>query len=214
MDSIVCDAINTKLIDYIMRFPFPYIDVLREQIAACQMTNEWYSDCFIIHFHHKKNTKQLPLWLPTVPQGCQILKESGPLICQLYVESGFIVQFEVVDMGMNEIDWEYMWTHKPIFDVEYDLSTIHSCLTTEKIRISKVHNGQQYVYLKVDTTTGSHTICLWNCNILSPDLLCSSSNSCVNISALEKDKYRYLIKFGDNPVIECSLVCLQDGLTF
>lgn len=214
MEPVLCNAINRRLIDYIMHFPFPYIDILREQIAVCQITNEWHSDCYIIHFHRKKNTKQLPLWLPTVPQGCQVFKENGPLLCQLYIESGYIVQFEVIDMGMNEIDWEYLWSHKPFFDVVYDFTTICSYLTTEKISISKVHIGQQYVFLMVDTAARSHTVCLWNCNILSLNLLYSIHHCRMEICILEKDSHRYLIKLDDNPVLKCSLVGLQDGLTF
>ena len=206
------NQINEKLLHYILRFPFPYLDVLREQVLACQITNEWYSDCYIIHFHQKKNVKPLPLWLPIVPQGFQILKENGPLLCQLYIEHGYIVQLEVIDMGMNEIDWEYLWSHKPLFDIEYDFSAICRYLTDKKPRISQIHISQQHVYLKMCATAESHTIGLWNCNILSSNLLCNLSNSCVDICALEKDHYRYLIKIDDNPVIECSLVCLQDRL--
>lgn len=213
MNQVLCNAINSKLIDYIMRFPFPYIDILREQISVCEITNEWYSDCYIIHFHRKGNTRQLPQWLPTAPQGCQVIKEGGPISCQLYVESGYIVQFEVVDMGMNEIDWDYLWSHKPIFEVEYDFPTICSYLAAGSIRISKIHIGQQYVYLAVDTTARSHTICLWDCNILSPGLLYSEHYCRIDICVSKKNNHRYLVKLDDNPVLECSLVCLQDGLT-
>ena len=195
-----------------MHFPFPYIDILRDQIAACLITNEWYSDCYIMYFHRKENTKLLPLWLPTVPQGCQVLKENGPLLCQLYIEHGYIVQFEVIDMGMNEIDWEYLWSHKPVFNNEYDLLAICGYLTTEKLRISKIHTFQQHVYLKVDTVAGSHTVCLWGCNILSHNLLYSARDCHIDICVSGKDSHQYLIKFDDRPVLECSSVCLQDGL--
>lgn len=211
MEEFSYNAINKKLIDYLMHFPFPYIDILREQIAACRITNEWYSDCYIIHFHRNENTRQLPLWLPTVSQGCQVLKENGPLSCQLYIESGYIVQFEVIDMGMNKIDWEYLWSHKPIFDVEYDLSTIINYLTTEKLIISKIRVKQQYVYLDVNSYTGNHTVCLWNCNILELNLLQSKHYCCIDICVTEN--HRYLVKSDDNNlVIECSIICLQDGL--
>ena len=211
MEPVLCNTINRRLVDYILQFPFPYIDILREQIAVCQITNEWYADCYVMQFHRRKNIKQLPLWLPTVPQGCQVLKENGPLLCQLYVESGYIAQFEVIDMGMNEIDWEYLWSHKPLFDVEYDLSTICSCLTTEKISITKVHVGQQYVYLKIDTTAGSHTVCFWDCNILSLTLLHGVHYCSMDINII--DNHRYLVRFDDNPVLECSLVYIQDSLS-
>lgn len=209
----LCNAINRKLIDYLMRFPFPYIDILREQIAACQITNEWYPDCYIIHFHRKKEAKQLPLWLPTVPQGCQVLKENGPLSCQLYIESGYVVQFEVVDMGMNDIDWEHLWSHAPIFDFEYDLPTICSYLSTEKLRISKIHVGQQNVHLNVESAVRNYTVCFWNCNILSADLLYNAHHCSINVFCSGRDNHRYLVKFDDKLVLECSLVCLQDGPT-
>lgn len=213
MQIALCNAINAKLIDYVMRFPFPYIDIIREQIAACQITNEWYSDCYIIHLKRlNNNTKQLPLWLPTVPQGCQVLKENGPLVCHLYIEAGYVVQIEVVDMGMNEIDWEYLWSHDPIFDSEYDLQTVCSCITVQKLHISKVHIGKNFVFLKVGTTDRTHTVCLWGCNILSLSLLNSLHDCHIDICASKGNNPRYVIKFDDCPVLDCALICLQDGL--
>ena len=210
LEPALLNAINEKLIDYIMRFPFPYIDILREQIATCQITNEWHFDCYIMHFHRTQNTIQLPPWLPTAPQGFQVLKENGPLSCLLYVESGYIVQFEVIDMGMNEIDWEYLWSHEPIFDHEYDLSAICSYLTTEKLRIIKKLVRQHDVYLRVETVAGSNTVCLWNCSFLSPELLHNAHDCSIDICASGNDNHPYLVRFNDNPVLECSLVSLQE----
>lgn len=110
------------LIDFFLSFPIPtlYKDILKEQIAGSSYYIEQYCDCIKILFQKNPNSKTLPLWLPTMLQGCQILKENGPISCQLYVENGYVVQFEVVDMGLNEIDWNYFWSHKPIFDIEYN----------------------------------------------------------------------------------------------
>lgn len=213
LETTLCNGINTKLIDYVMRFPFPYIDIIREQIAACQITNEWYSDCYKIHFKRLNNdVKQLPLWLPTVPQGCQVLKENGPLVCLLYIEAGYIVQIEVINMGMNEIDWEYLWSHKPVFDIEYDFSTICGYLTSEKLKIFNTHIDEDYVYLKVGTADKTHIICLWGCVILSPPLLQSLQYCSVDICVSKKDNHRYVVKFDDFPVLECALVCLHNTL--
>lgn len=209
----LCDPVDRKLIDFLMKFPFVYMDILREQIAACEITHEKYPDCYIIHFHHKKDTAKFPLWLPTMPQSCQILKPTGPLTCQLYIELGYIVQFEVVDMGMNEIDWDYLWSYDPVFDMEYDLSTIRNHLMEMPLCISKLRISQQYVYINVTTPTKEFTISLWNPNILLLNLPFKQHSCRINISTIPGDNQRYLIQTDDDSLaIECSLICMQNSL--
>ena len=193
-----------------MQFPFPYIDTLREQIAACQLTNEWHPDCYIVHFHVNKQVRQLPLWLPTVPQGCQVLKKDGPLSCQLYIEQGYVVQFDVVDMGMNTIDWEYLWSHEPIFDFEYDLSTICNYLESEALSLSCIHTAHQCAYLTMKGTKRNRTICLWNYSALSLEGLSSEYSCPIRIYYYPNEPLPYLVKSDDGRIlIKSSLVCLQ-----
>lgn len=110
-----------SLLRFLIEFPLPtsYRMILREQIMSSVLHIEQYTDCFKILFENKRDTNMFPLDLPTLLQGGQILKESGPISFQLFVENGYVVQFEVVDMGLNEIDWEYFWTHSPVYDIEY-----------------------------------------------------------------------------------------------
>ncbi len=52
--------------------------------------------------------RAFPLGIPTLLQDGQVLKDSGPILFSLFVEKRYVVQFEVVDMGLNEIDWEFL----------------------------------------------------------------------------------------------------------
>lgn len=213
MTQVEKESTNKKLIEFILSFPFPYADILREQITAFSVSNIQYPDCYTIVFDRTEEVRQLPLWLPAMPQGCQVIKESGPISCHLYVESGFVVQFEVVDMGMNEIDWEYFWGHKPIFDVEYDSTTICNYLTVEEVKISRVYVGHRHVHFAVDTSSGHHTVSLWDCDIQTLQIPDNEFYCHIEIYCLNKGNLRYLLKSDDNSiVIECSMLCLQDGL--
>ena len=104
------------LIAYLLQLPIPYIDIVKEQIEDCLVSNEVYSDCFIIHFLPKGNVRALPAWLPTLLQSTHTSKENGPICCQVFVDRGHVVQFEVVDMGLNEIDWAYFF-HMNLFRI-------------------------------------------------------------------------------------------------
>ena len=213
MNQANIDSLNKKLIRLILSFPFPFMDILHEQVSASTISNEVYKDCYTILFEKKENVRLLPNWLPTVPQGCQILKESGPFSCQLYIESGHIVQFEVVDMGLNELDWDYFWTHKPIYDVEYDTTRIYSCLKGIEASISRFRIGDDYALIEVNTQAGHHTICLWDCDIrafqIPPDPYFCRFDILQNFQS----KRQFILKSDDKLVeIECSLICLQDCL--
>lgn len=111
-----------RLLKFLISMPLPdsYHEILQEQISCCSIRVEQYSDCLKILFENHGNTRTFPTELPTLLQGGQILKESGPLSFILLIEKGYVVQFEVVDSGLNEIDWVCFWSHTPIYDVEYD----------------------------------------------------------------------------------------------
>ena len=106
---------------FILSLPFPreYDKAIRDQISTSLITLEQYPECFKMLFTINQKATVLPSKLPTLLQGGQILKDNGPLSFQLFVENGYVVQFEVVDMGGNVIDWDYFFQHTPILDIEY-----------------------------------------------------------------------------------------------
>ena len=113
------EDLNRKLIQFVQKCPFPFPDILREQLQSARIENEIYQDCYKILFFPDPSSPPFPVKFPTLAQGCQILKDTGPFCCQLFVEDGYVVQFEVVDMGLTEIDWDYFWSNTPIWDIEY-----------------------------------------------------------------------------------------------
>lgn len=206
---IVCQ----KLIEFIHTFPMPYKDIIQEQIRRSAIHIEEYDDCFIIHFLPDKDTPQLPSPLPTLLQGCQVLKESGPLVCDLFVESGYIVQFEVVDMGGNLIDWDYFWSHKPIFDVEYREEAIRNSVIGKQVWIHNHFIGQHSVSLFICASESQYRLCLCNAKIHKLDL--PEGEHCCNleIEKSKRDAQKYILKTHDDLVlIECDLVCLEHTL--
>lgn len=106
---------------FILSFPFPgeYDKIIRDQLCTSLIDIEQYHGCFKMLFKIDENASVLPTTMPTLLQGGQILKDDGPISFQLFVENGYVVQFEVVDMGLNEIDWDYFFQHNPIFDIKY-----------------------------------------------------------------------------------------------
>lgn len=121
MDNQYHSEFLRSLIDFILRLPLPesYGEILREQIANSTIRTERYSDCLKILFMANQNTKSFPLGLPTLLQGGQIITDRAPISFHLFVENGYVVQFEVVDMGLEKIDWGYFWSHTPVYDIKY-----------------------------------------------------------------------------------------------
>lgn len=115
------DELIQSLLSFLLTFPLPnsYRAILQEQILRSSIHVEQYNDCFKLLFENNRDAREFPPGLPTLLQGGQVLKDSGPISFQLFVEKGYIVQFEVVDMGLKKIDWDYFWAHTPIYDVEY-----------------------------------------------------------------------------------------------
>ena len=123
----MCAADNQhelKLICFMLDFPMPkqLKEILQEQVACSTYTVERYDDCWKILFEKPHAARVFPAWTPHLLQGCELVKDNGPFVCQLFVEQGYVVQFEVVDMGRNKIDWEYFWRLKPVFEVDYDIN--------------------------------------------------------------------------------------------
>ena len=118
------EELVNRLVDYIVSFDLPacYKKILIKQISGSAVKIEQYTDCFKLLFEPRYDVELLPLEIPPLLQGCQILKDSGPISCQLFVEKGYVVQFEVVDMGGNPIEWDFFWANisNAIFDVDYN----------------------------------------------------------------------------------------------
>ena len=114
------------LIDFFRSFPLPahYKKILLEQLSACTFFVEQYDDCFKILFRCEPLVDTFPLYLPTLLQGCQMYKNNGPISCQLFIENGYVTQFEVVDMGLNKIDWDFFWSSSAVFDIDYGQDAI------------------------------------------------------------------------------------------
>ena len=110
-----------RLLQFLLQMPMPnfYRTILREQVSCSSVIVEEYVDCLKILFEDNHRASMFPLGLPTLLQGGQVLKDSGPISFHVFVEKGYLVQFELVDMGLNNIDWDYFWSHTPIYDVDY-----------------------------------------------------------------------------------------------
>ena len=199
------------LIAFFMSFPIPsaYKEIMEEQIRDNPFSTERYSDCFKILFVKKTGVRKLPVWLPTLLQGCQILKDDGPISCQLFVEDGYVVQFEVVDMGLNEIDWDYFWSHKAIFDIEYDLKVIKHHLESGAISIVKSCVFDSYILLEIHINGLQYQLHLYDCTICA----FPATPTTLECRSHLDSKQRYAIVSVDgNLNIICSLVCLQNNL--
>lgn len=202
-----------RLIDFVLTFPLPSAlkDILREQVTDATFTVEHYDDCFKILFEHKKGVKTFPTWVPFLIQSCQFLKDGCPLSCQLFVEKGYVVQFEVVDMGLHKIDWGYLWEHDPIFDIEYDFGYIKNQLELEEVNITNFWKEKTSVSLEVDTNGCHHTIQLNGCTVRAFPTAGTLCDCKLQINSECHDEPPYTIFSADGEIdIMCSLIGLQN----
>lgn len=204
-------ALARALIAFFMSFPIPstYKEIMEEQIQDNPFSTEQYSDCFKILFEKKTGVRKLPLWLPTLLQGCLILKDGGPITCLLFVEEGYVVQFEVVDMGSNEIDWHYFWSHKAAFDIEYDLEVIKHLLESSAISIVKSDIFDSYISLKVYINGHQYKLHLYDYTIRA---FPATPTTLECISHLGSEQRYTIVSVDGSLNITCSLVCLLNYL--
>lgn len=214
----MCDhdmSLAQDLIDFMLTFPLPrnFKKILQEQVASATFSVEHYEDCFKILFKSKESVKTFPAWTPTLLQSCQLLKDSGPFVCQLFVEKGYIVQFEVVDMGLIKIDWDYFWLHEPIFDIEYDLGCIKKKLEIEGVSVSRFWACKTAVSFELDANGHHHTVHLNGCNIRTFPTAGTLNNCTLIINSECHDEPPYTVMSVDGRIdITCALIGLQKHL--
>ena len=205
-------SLAQNLIDYVLTFPVPrdFKNTLQEQVTSATFSIEHYEDCFKILFKCKDNIKTFPAWMPTLLQSCQLLKDSGPLVCQLFVEKGYIVQFEVVDMGLSRIDWDYFWLQEPIFDIEYDLDRIKNMLEIEGTVVSGFCVYKTAVSFKLDANGRHYTIRLNGCDIRTFPTVGTLNDCTLKIYSKCHNEPPYRVMSLDGKIdITCSLIGLQ-----
>lgn len=204
----------SALIAFLLKFPLPspYSDILQEQIAGSFCSVERYLDCIKLFFRPNDDLRPFPLWFPTMPQGCQILKDGGPLSCQLFIEHGYIAQFEVVDMGLNEIDWDLFWAHKAVFDVEYNFDFIKHQLEATKVCIKDLRINSNCIFIELDTDDIHYALHLYGCTIRTIPVAGTvpGNKLQLRLDQLNERRCAVLSETGEIDVI-CSMICLKDG---
>lgn len=139
------EVINDKqvrLIDQLLSIPFPFTDILRNQINASAITVKDLNDYFCIEFTPSKSEIPFPSWLPRVLLDWQLCVDGVPILGQLFQQNGFIQKYEIIDMGFTGIKWEYLLSSKPVPDTIYDLDEIIKILTATPVTILKAEERQ------------------------------------------------------------------------
>lgn len=132
------DHMRDKLIVQLLSIPFPFRDVLREQIRASALTVTALDDYFCVTFSPIKSVIPFPAWLPSCPLAWQIPTDDAPVIGQMFQQSGVIEKYEIIDMGLTKIKWDYVWNAKPLSDIEYDSGIIIRTLAAKSASIQKI----------------------------------------------------------------------------
>lgn len=132
------DFKRDNLIVQLLSIPFPFRDVLSEQICASALTVTVSDDYFCIAFNQTKSVIPFPAWLPSCPLTWQIPTDDAPIIGQLFQRNGVIEKYEIIDMGLTKIKWDYVWSAKPLSDIEYDSGIIIRTLTAQSATIQKI----------------------------------------------------------------------------
>lgn len=205
--------LNQRIIEFLLTFPVPFGDVLREQVTSAVAHTKIYPDCYIIEFSNTKAKKKMPEWLPLVPQCGRIYTERDLYMCQIYVEAGYIVQFEIVNMTTSAIDWDQFWDAKVIFDVLYDDDSISKCLTETGIVVDSVQSGKNYVLMSVHGEIHKHTICFYGCEDIHIDFLALPLTCCASVRATPNQHEKIFATEDGRIFLKYRLVCRQDTLT-
>lgn len=199
---------NNRLMEQLLSIPFPFTDILREQLAAAKVTNIIYPDCYCLQFAVTQQTRLLPAWLDTVPLSWQVLTQDAPIDCCLFVKDGYVDALEIVDMGMKPIDWALYWSLPPTMDYEFDPQIIGRRLESNDFAIEKVHIHNKSVDFQI--ANEALVLCLRDCAVQSlalehfpvrgPFLLRSNPSGAYQFSLYSQD---------DTIRIDCNWVCMQ-----
>lgn len=206
---------NQMLIEQLLAIPFPYSDILRVQVSAAALTTKEYSGYYCIHFEKIDKTICLPSWLDKMPLSWQIPTDDIPYLCQLFVKDGYIDMLEIIDMGFNEIKWEYVWTALPVFDYEFDEQNIYKHLTSKELFIEKILLCDDCIDLLIVVDDISLIASFRGCVVrrLASD---NFPRACqIKFEQIYNTDYRYLVHTDDDVIdFDCAMVFLQYRSTF
>lgn len=204
-------AIANQLVQYIRDFPFPFMDILNEQIDNSKYWGESYPYAFNVFFTVKPDVRRLPQYLPTVIQGCQVVKQDGPITCCVFIENGFIYTIEVVAMGLDPINWNWFFSHDPLFDYTYDLQAIYDAFTTHAVKITELEIYGNMIWISSGNSVRKTRLTLLGCKI-KRILLPSEKEYTLIIERLEGESSKYEVRTEDyNIFVECELMYMSVG---
>lgn len=206
----ITESINSRFIKCLLRIPFPYSHILQEQIEASIYTNTIFSGYFCIHFTPSETVNSLPHWLDAMPLSWQILTDSAPLLCQLFIKEGYIEKLEMIDLALNNIEWEKVWISEPLLDYEYDIWHVVNHLTDKQIIIRKVVHVGLSIDLVLELGNRHFVASFRECQVRklkSEDL---PFQCLLNICDHKMENYRFTVSSSNGLVdFDCASIFIQ-----
>lgn len=145
------NALNEELIAHLLRIPFVFNNTLRSQLQVAKLDYESFPDLYRLYFRKDGESPLFPEYLDMMPLSWQILSGDAPLLIQLFIKDGFISELEVVNMGLGEIHWAYIWNAVPMLNFCYDLQAVEMFLSSEQHIIYRINYSQNSIDLGIQS---------------------------------------------------------------
>ena len=210
MTTYIAEQINRKLIELLLSIPFPYNDILKQQIEASTLSSTETPYVYSIHFHLAQSAQRFPEWLDIVPLSWQILVDNVPVTCELFLDNGYIEDLEIVDMGFERIQWDCFFDTSPCLDFEYSERHVYEFLSSESLILEKARNDSMKVDLLLKSSGKSIVASFRGCQTRRLDLSKLPAQVVFEISEAKEKEYKYTIRSSDGNIdFDCALLFLK-----
>lgn len=203
------EYVNTRLINLLLTIPFPDSKILYEQIYKSSCSNTVFPDYYCIHFKTDKFSNHLSYNLDEMPLSWQMIADGDPVLCQLFIKSGYVDKLEVMNLVYKDIPWEKVWEASLLLDFEYDIQNIINYIVGKEISINKILHFGGNLDLDIESQDKCFVVSFRNCKVRK---LKSASEQCVlSIDKLnDAGASRYAV-LSDNGAIDfdCDLIFIQ-----
>ncbi len=201
--------ISNRLLEQMFTVPFPFHDILRQQIAHAKVKHTIFPDVFRMEFEVDPVAPRLPEYMINTEILSWEASPEGeyPYLCILFQNSkGQIDWLQVVNLAGENINWEALWSAPISICTDYAFEHILTATDNQPLNICKVWMyGKSICFYLANSTVSS--LCFMNCAISTLEI--ESIPATVEIQ-LAKTGNGYSIKSKDNKVnFNCSCIWLR-----
>lgn len=199
-----------ELISKLLQIPFPYCDILMQQINESEISFIESQSYACVTFIMAYTAPTFPVWLDNVPLSWQIVVDDIPTLCQVYTQNGYIEKLEVIDMGFEPIKWTRLFNEAIQFNQEFEEQRIIELLTTRETCIDKMLVGKRSVDWMIKDNGRSAIVCFRDCEIHNLDTTAFTVKSVSIIKENQNGDHKYTVYSNDGKIdFVCSFMYIR-----